>query len=99
MRAVALELTGAVLIAVVLWDVLATTSTLGEGAGPLTRRFLGGTWRLLRGLHRRRGSGLPRLLGNAGASLLALTVLIWVVAFWTGWSLVFAGSGAVVRAS
>ena len=99
MPGMALELAGAVLIGVVLWDVLATTSTLGDGAGPLTRRFLGRAWRLLLHLRRNHSSGLTGLLGNAGASLLVLTVLIWVVAFWTGWSLVFAGSGAVVRAS
>jgi Ion channel len=99
MTTAVLEVAGAVLVLLVLWDVFATTSTLGEGAGPLTRRFLARTWRLLLHLHRRHPDGLTGLLGNAGAALLVATVLIWVVAFWTGWTLVFAGSGAIVRAS
>ncbi len=87
---------GAALVLGVLVDVLATTLTLGEGAGWLTRRLLawlwGGALRL-----RPRGSR-SRLLSNAGPTLLVLTVLIWVVTTWVGWWLVFLGSGSIESA-
>ncbi len=74
---------GAALVLGVFVDVLATTLTLGQGAGWLTRRLLawlwGGALRL-----RPRGSR-SRLLSNAGPALLVLTVLIWVLATWAGW--------------
>ncbi len=84
---------GAALISGVLLDVLATTLTLGEGAGPLTRRLLAWLWRGALRL-RPRGSR-SRLLSNAGPALLVLTVLTWVLVTWTGWWLVFLGSGAI----
>ncbi|SDX90416.1 Ion channel [Modestobacter sp. DSM 44400] len=94
---VARELAGVALVVLVLADVLATTLTLGEGSGPLTRRFLGRAWRVMLHLHGHRRSS--RLLTNAGSLLLATTVLIWVVVFWAGWWLVFLGGGAIHQAS
>jgi hypothetical protein len=91
------ELAGAALVLLVLADVLATTLTLGDSSGPLTRRFLGRTWRALLHLHGRRPSSA--MLTNAGSLLLATTVLIWVVVFWAGWWLVFLGSGAIHQSS
>ncbi len=93
--AAAVAVGGAVVLGVLL-DVLATTLTLGEGAGWLTRRLLGWLWgRILR--LRPRGSR-SRLLADAGPTLLVLTVLIWVLATWAGWWLVFLGSGSVESA-
>ncbi|CCG03822.1 potassium channel family protein [Blastococcus saxobsidens] len=88
---------GALVVAVVVWDVAAMTLTVGGSAGPITNRVLAATWRALLRLHRRR-AGQPRLLGAAGALLLGLTVVLWIVVYWAGWSLVFLGSGAVVDA-
>ena len=93
----ALELAGAALVLLVLADVLATTLTLGNSSGPLTRRFLGRTWRALLHLHGHRRSST--VLTNAGSLLLATTVLIWVVVFWAGWWLVFLGSGSIHHSS
>jgi hypothetical protein len=59
---------GAALVVAVLFDVLTTTLTLGEGAGPLTRRVLGWLWRGALRL-RPRGSR-SRVLSNAGPTLL-----------------------------
>lgn len=84
---------GALLVLAVLVDVLATTLTLGEGAGPLTRRILAFLWRWSLLLSRR--GTRSRLLANAGPVLLVLTVLFWVLVTWGGWWLVFLGSGAV----
>ncbi|MDK3257662.1 potassium channel family protein [Blastococcus capsensis] len=89
--------TGAFIVGLVVWDVVATTLTVGGTAGPLTNRSLAATWRALLRLHRRR-AGWPRLLGTAGALLLGLTAVIWIVLFWAGWSLIFLGSGAVADA-
>ncbi|MGY1683220.1 ion channel [Geodermatophilus sp. SYSU D01176] len=87
---------GAALVLGVLLDVLATTLTLGEGAGWLTRRLLAWLWSGILRL-RPRGSR-SRLLSDAGPALLVLTVLIWVMATWAGWWLVFLGSGSVESA-
>jgi hypothetical protein len=84
---------GLLLVLGVLLDVLTTTLTLGQGAGPLTRWLVGRLWRGLLRL-RPRGSR-SRLLSNAGPALLVLTVLVWVVTTWVGWWLVFLASGSV----
>ncbi|MGY1634397.1 ion channel [Geodermatophilus sp. SYSU D01186] len=84
---------GVVLVLAVLFDVLTTTLTLGEGAGPLTRRLVGWLWR---GLLRLRPPGSrSKLLSNAGPALLVVTVVVWVLATWAGWWLVFLGSGSI----
>ncbi|WP_347057063.1 potassium channel family protein [Blastococcus sp. HT6-30] len=98
MSDVLLVLVGASAVALVVWDVSATTLALGEGAGPLTRRLLAAAWRVLLRLHRR-GGGRPRLLSVAGPVLMGATVALWVVLFWAGWSLIFLGSGSVAEAS
>ncbi|MCZ2860441.1 potassium channel family protein [Blastococcus sp. VKM Ac-2987] len=97
MTDVLLVVGGALAVVLVVWDVTATTLTLGEGAGPLTRRLLAAAWRLLLRVHRRRG-GRPRLLSSAGPLLMGVTVFLWVALFWAGWSLVFLGSGSVAEA-
>lgn len=84
---------GAALVALVVLDLVATTLTLGEGAGPMTRRLLGPLWRsLLRLGSRGRRS---KMLSNAGPALLVLTVLIWASLSWGGWWLVFLGSDSI----
>jgi hypothetical protein len=88
---------GALLVVAILLDVLVTTLTFGQRAGPITRRLVDHLWRWLRRL-RPLGSR-SRLLANAGPALLVLTVLVWVVGTWAGWWLVFLGGGAVEAAS
>ncbi|RBY93582.1 hypothetical protein DQ237_17525 [Blastococcus sp. TF02-8] len=87
---------GVLLVLAVLVDVLATTLTLGEGAGPITRRVLRVLWR--RSLRLRPRGSRSVLLADVGPALLVLTVLLWVAATWIGWWLVFLGSGAVENA-
>lgn len=87
---------GAGLVLGILVDVLATTLTLGEGAGWLTRRLLAWLWGVA--LRRRPRGSRSRLLANAGPALLVLTVSIWVMATWAGWWLIFLGSGSVESA-
>lgn len=85
---------GSLLVILVFLDVLSTTLVVAKGAGPLTRRLIGLLWRGLLRLHRR-DSNSP-LLTFAGPMLLVSTVIVWVLALWCGWSLVFLGSDAVV---
>ncbi|MGY1724392.1 potassium channel family protein [Blastococcus sp. SYSU DS0533] len=89
---------GLLLVALVAWDVVTTTFTLGEGAGPLTRRVLDAGWRRLLRLRRESRAGRSRLLSAAGPLLVLATVVLWVALFWLGWSLVFLGSGSVADA-
>jgi hypothetical protein len=89
---------GAVLVVLVLADVVATTLTIGTGAGPLTRRVLGPAWRVLLWLHRT--DSTSAWLSTAGTVLLMSTVLLWVALLWGGWTLVYLSDpGAVVDAA
>jgi hypothetical protein len=90
---------GTGLAAFVVWDVVSTTLTLGEGAGPLTRRVLALGWRHVLRSHRRRENGRSRLLTAAGPLLMVLTVVLWVAVFWAAWSLIFVGSVSVAEAN
>ncbi|MGY2077740.1 potassium channel family protein [Blastococcus sp. SYSU DS0828] len=87
--------TGLLVSALVTWDVVSTTLTIGEGAGPLTRRVLTGGWRRLLRRHRRSDGRRARQLTAAGPLLMVTTVVLWVTLFWAGWSLVFLGAEAV----
>lgn len=91
---VVLIVLGAVLVAAVAVDALATTLSVSSGAGPLTTRLLAWCWRLALAAHRTGKEG--SFLTAVGAVLLTTTVLAWVAVLWAGWALVFAGSGAVV---
>ncbi len=85
---------GVVLMVVAFVDALATTLSVGAGAGPLTRRFTGVLGRGLLRLHQRDSEG--SLLRFGGAGLLIVTVLVWVLLLWGGWTLVFVSSGGAV---
>ena len=87
---------GALVVGVVFLDALMTTLTVSAGAGPLSSRVLAVCWRVMLRLHRRDSESSP--LTWAGAVLLTMTVFFWVVLLWAGWTLLFAGSQAVVDA-
>lgn len=89
---------GAVLLAVVLADLVATT-LLPRGAGPLSGRLAGAVWRLLLALHGR--GRAHRLLSYGGALILLLTFGIWTLLAWAGLSLLFLADpqGVVVASS
>lgn len=89
-----LVLGGSVVVAAVFVDAFMTTLAVAAGAGPLTSRVLGLCWRVLLRLHRQDKES--SFLTAAGTLLLSVTVLTWVAALWAGWSLVFAGSDAII---
>ena len=89
-----LILLGSLLVALALADAVVTTLSAGNGGGPLTSRLTRWAWAALRGLSRREGPS--RLLSFAGATVLLVTVLTWVVLLWAGWTLIFASSDLAV---
>lgn len=90
----ALIVGGCLVVLAVFVDALATTLSVGTGAGPITRPLLDAVWRRLLRVPRefRRRWILP----HAGPSLVVATELLWVGSLWAGWSLVFLGSDAIV---
>ncbi len=77
---------GTVLICIVLWDVIKTTLLL-QGAGPLTKRLSGVLWR---GCLAITGRLLPReFLSFCGVGILLITIAVWVILYWAGWTLIF----------
>ncbi|UHQ99068.1 potassium channel family protein (plasmid) [Natrinema zhouii] len=83
---VALLALGVALLAATVIDIVWTTLWVEGGAGPLTSRLMAWTWRTLR----RIGGQNPRLLSLSGPLLFVLTLTIWIVLLWGGWTLVFA---------
>lgn len=83
-------------MALAAFDALWTTLALKD-AGPVTGRLARGIWMFLLRIHRIRRS--HRLLTFGGTLIVLATLGFWLVAFWIGWTLVFASDpGAVVHA-
>jgi hypothetical protein len=74
---------GAVVVAVVGWDI-ALTLLHPAARGPLSYRANQGAWRLVRALSRSR-----RVLSYAGPLAIAANMLLWVVGLWLGFALVY----------
>ena len=70
------------------FDVLQTT--LGSGGGPLIRRLTHQLW--LGVLHLLRLRPNHTLFSFAGVFITLLTVTVWIVLWWLGWSLTFMGA-------
>jgi hypothetical protein len=75
---------GALIVAVVGWDI-ALTLLHPAARGPLGYRANRGAWRLVRALSRSR-----RSLSYAGPLAIAANMLLWVVGLWIGFALVYA---------
>lgn len=87
---------GAVIVAVTLYDALSTTTSLTSPGGPITSRLAWWVWRALHGRNR----GRWRMQDGAGPIVLISIIVAWVVLLWLGWTLVFAAdSEAIVPAS
>lgn len=85
---------GVVLVAVALYDLLATTVAVSLGTGPVTHRLAQQVWRGFLALYERRPS--HRLLAWGGPVILVVVVLTWLVLLVAGWSLVVSWPGALV---
>jgi hypothetical protein len=89
-----LALTGTLLVAAALYDVLKTTLS-AQGGAPTTSALSAGVWSLL-------GRGGAHSLSRraAGGAVLLVITLAWTVMLWTGWVLVFSSQpDAVVDAT
>lgn len=82
---------GAMIVLVAVADAVRTTLTAGSGGGPLTAPLGRATWRCLLKMS---GASSSTLLGYGGMIVLLLTVAMWVLLLWGGWSLIFLGAGS-----
>lgn len=80
---------GVVLVVASVGDLLWTTLWTDGGAGPLTSSLMATTWRGLRTFGERRS----RVLSLSGPLVLALTLALWVLLLWAGWTLIFSSGG------
>lgn len=87
---------GILLVLLAALDLLWTTIAVAGGGGPLTSRLGRSLWKVVRVLHRR---GYHGVLHAAGVCIAALTVLIWALLLWAGWSLIFMSDPGAVVAS
>jgi hypothetical protein len=78
---------GLLLLALAIIDLLWTTLWVDGGAGPLSSRLSTAIWRELRKLGGRRS----RTLSLAGPVILVVTLFVWVLLIWAGWTFLFAG--------
>ncbi|KIL51722.1 membrane protein [Jeotgalibacillus alimentarius] len=77
---------GIALLAIALIDFIWTTLWVEGGAGPVTNTFSNGVWRVMKGI----SMGNSSILSLAGPLILVMTIIIWVIMFWAGWTLIFA---------
>ena len=84
---------GVILLVTTVVDLLWTTLWVEGGAGPLTKRVMRWTWKLIR----RIGVRWSRVRTLAGPVILLIGILMWVTFLWTGWTLVFAGAESALR--
>ncbi|EDL66334.1 hypothetical protein BSG1_03240 [Bacillus sp. SG-1] len=78
-------ISGILVLALVIVDLLWTTIWVDGGGGPLSRRLGKGFWYTLRKI----SSDNSKILRLAGPMILSLTLIIWILLLWIGWTLVF----------
>ncbi|WP_339105916.1 potassium channel family protein [Haloterrigena salinisoli] len=83
---------GVLILLITVSDLLWTTLWIEGGAGPLTSQLMGWTWRVLRRISPQN----PRLLSLSGPIVFVLSLTIWIVLLWSGWTLIFAGAGSIL---
>ena len=86
---------GVAILSLTIVDILWTTLWVDGGSGPLSARMTSQLWHGLRQL----GGQRSRILSLAGPIILTVTLVVWVVGIWGGWTLVFASAeNALVNA-
>ncbi|MFD2629506.1 ion channel [Oceanobacillus kapialis] len=78
---------GLIILIVVFIDILWTTLWVDGAAGPLSSRLTKLSWKSFRIMSRDNS----KFLSLAGPIILALTLLMWILFIWIGWTLFFAG--------
>lgn len=90
-----MALTGVIVLLVTAVDILATSATVSEPGGNLTRRYGDRMWAFGRALFGGRHVALQRY----GLLVVYSILLLWLVITWAGWVLVFTGVGRVEQAA
>jgi hypothetical protein len=90
----ALTVVGLAVVALIMFDAVATTVATTTAAGPVTKRVSLLMWRVAQRLSR---APDDMAMVAAGPAILAAFVVVWMLGLWVGWSLVFVGSGAVIE--
>lgn len=78
---------GALLIMITALDLFWTTLAVSGGGGPITARLSRSLWNAALWMHHRRG--WHDALRAAGVAMFLLIVLLWALALWLGWTLIF----------
>ncbi|MFC6823744.1 potassium channel family protein [Halopelagius fulvigenes] len=86
-------LVGISLLTVVITDLLWTILWTNGGAGPLTSPLMRWTWRGLRTVD----NGKSRVLTLSGPLVLSLTLGMWIVLLWAGWTFLFASDATALN--
>lgn len=81
---------GIILILAGIIDFAWTTLWPDGGAGPITKRISLLCWLGIRWL----SGGKSFIISMAGPIILVATLLTWILLFWTGWTLLFAGDSS-----
>lgn len=81
---------GTLLLITVIVDFAWTTLWPDGGAGPVTKRVSLMSWIGIRWL----SGGKPIIISLAGPIILIVTLLIWILLLWGGWTLLFAADPA-----
>lgn len=88
-------LVGILLLAAGIIDFLWTTLWVDGGAGPITARLATFTWKSLKRMSKK----VPKLLSFSGPLIIALTISLWILLVWLGWTFIFAGSNSAISDS
>lgn len=83
---------GLLILTLAIGDFLWTTLWVNGGAGPVSKRVIEGTSKALKKI----GSIVPGVLSISGPLILTLTLLVWVLLLWIGWTFIFAGGETVI---
>lgn len=83
---------GLFILGLTVIDLIWTTLWVNGGAGPVSNRLASGTWRVFRKMAGKK----KRLLSLSGPVILVLTLGMWVLSMWIGWSFVFAAEADAI---
>lgn len=90
-----LIIAGVIIVGFTIVDLIWTSLWVDGGAGPLTDRMTNIAWKLLKKADRK----IKNILNLSGPFLLIGTLATWMMLFWIGWTLIFAGSEGILRTS
>jgi len=83
---------GALLLILGIVDFIWTTLWVDGGAGPLTKRASNLIWNILRKASRDH----PKAMSLSGPVILVMTLAMWIVLLWAGWTFLFAGNSTAI---